>query len=38
MLKKIFRSQFGPLFALLFIVVLFAGADKAWSEGFLLSA
>jgi ribose transport system permease protein len=38
MLKKIFRSQFGPLFALLFIVVLFAGADKAWSEGFFLSA
>ena len=37
MLKKIFRSQFGPLFALLFIIVLFALADKIWGQGFFLS-
>jgi ribose transport system permease protein len=38
MLKKIFRSQLGPLLALLFIVLLFTVADKAWGEGFFLSA
>lgn len=38
MLKKIFRSQLGPLFALIFIVVLFAVADRIWGEGFFLSA
>lgn len=37
MLKKIFRSQLGPLFALLFIMVLFSVADKIWGEGFFLS-
>jgi len=37
MLKKVFRSQLGPLFALLFIIVLFSVADKIWSEGFFLS-
>lgn len=38
MLKRIFRSQFGPLFALLFIVVLFAVADRVWGQGVFLSA
>ena len=38
MLKKIFRSQLGPLVALLFIVGLFALADNAWGEGFFLTA
>ena len=38
MLKKIFRSQFGPLFALLFIILLFAAADKVWGQGFFVSA
>jgi ribose/xylose/arabinose/galactoside ABC-type transport system permease subunit len=38
MLKKIFRSQLGPLFALLFIVVLFASASWIWGGGFFVSA
>jgi ribose transport system permease protein len=38
MLKTLFRSQLGPLFALLFIIALFAAADKFWGEGFFLSA
>lgn len=38
MLKQIFRSQLGPLLALVFIVGLFTIADKAWGEGFFLSA
>ncbi len=38
MLKKIFRSQLGPLLALIFIVVLFTVADNLWSEGYFLSA
>lgn len=38
MLKTIFRSQLGPLLALLFIVGLFTLADNAWGEGFFLSA
>jgi ribose/xylose/arabinose/galactoside ABC-type transport system permease subunit len=38
MLKKVFRSQLGPLFALLFIIALFAIADRIWGEGFFLSA
>lgn len=38
MLKKIFRSQLGPLLALIFIVVLFTVADNVWSEGYFLSA
>jgi ribose transport system permease protein len=38
MLKTLFRSQLGPLFALLFIIALFAAADKLWGEGFFLSA
>lgn len=37
MLKKIFRSQLGPLFALLFIIALFAVADKVWSAGYFMS-
>ncbi|MFK8113919.1 MAG: ABC transporter permease [Rubripirellula sp.] len=37
MLKKLFRSQLGPLFALLFIIVLFSIADKAWGGGYFLS-
>ena len=38
MLKKVFRSQLGPLFALVFIVALFAVADRIWGAGFFLSA
>lgn len=38
MLKKIFRSQLGPLLALLVIVALFAIADSLWGEGYFLSA
>lgn len=38
MLKRLFRSQFGPLFALLFIIGLFAVADKIWGQGFFVSA
>ena len=37
MLKKVFRSQLGPLFALLFIIILFAVADRIWSGGFFLT-
>jgi ribose transport system permease protein len=37
MLNKIFRSQLGPLFALLCIVVMFAIADQNWSVGNFLS-
>ena len=37
MLNKIFRSQLGPLFALLCIVVMFAIADYKWSVGNFLS-
>jgi ribose/xylose/arabinose/galactoside ABC-type transport system permease subunit len=37
MLKKVFRSQLGPLFALLFIIILFAVADRIWSGGFFVS-
>ncbi len=37
MLKKIFRSQLGPLLALVFIVGLFTIADMVWGEGFFLS-
>ena len=37
MLKKVFRSQLGPLFALLFIMVLFAIADQVWGQGFFAS-
>jgi ribose transport system permease protein len=38
MLKSLFRSQFGPLIALVFIVALFGIADWIWSEGYFLSA
>ncbi len=38
MLKSIFRSQLGPLFALFFIVILFSIADYLFSEGFFFSA
>ena len=37
MLKKLFRSQIGPLLALVFIVLLFTIADNLWSEGYFLS-
>ncbi len=37
MLKKLFRSQIGPLLALLFIVMLFTVADNVWGEGVFLS-
>ncbi|MEM1070152.1 MAG: ABC transporter permease [Planctomycetota bacterium] len=37
MLKKIFRSQFGPLIALIVIFVLFTIADLIWSEGYFSS-
>lgn len=37
MLKKVFRSQLGPLFALLFIIILFAVADRIWSGGFFVT-
>ncbi len=36
-LKKIFRSQLGPLFALVFIVALFTIADNIWSQGYFFS-
>ena len=38
MLKKLFRSQLGPLFALLVIVLFFSVADYAFSEGYFFSA
>jgi len=37
MLNKLFRSQLGPLLALLVIVMLFAIADQVWGEGYFLS-
>lgn len=36
-LRRLFASQFGPVFALAFIVVLFTIADSIWSEGFFFS-
>ena len=36
--QKVFRSQLGPLFALLFIVMLFTIADNLLSEGYFFSA
>ena len=36
--KRLFSSQLGPVFALLFIVALFAVADRVWSDGFFLTA
>ncbi len=36
--KSVFRSQLGPLFALVFILLLFALADWKWSSGYFLSA
>jgi ribose transport system permease protein len=38
LLKSIFRSQLGPIFALVFILFLFAAADYKWSSGYFLSA
>ena len=37
LLRKLFRSQLGPVFALLFIVLLFTVADRMFSEGYFLS-
>ena len=37
-LKSIFQSQLGPIFALIFILLLFALADNKWSSGNYLSA
>lgn len=36
-IKKIFRSQLGPVFALIFIVAMFTIADNVWSQGFFFS-
>ncbi len=36
-LKKVILSQLGPVFAMLFIVVLFAIADKTWGQDAFLS-
>ena len=36
-MKNLFRSQLGPLFALLFIVMLFGIADRVYSDGAFLS-
>ncbi len=36
-LKTIFQSQLGPIFALAFILMLFAVADQRWSSGNYLS-
>ncbi len=38
LMKRLFRAQLGPLFALLLIMILFSVADKAWGEGYFLSA
>ena len=38
LLKRIFRSQLGPLLALVFIIVLFVVADKVYGQGYFLSA
>jgi ribose/xylose/arabinose/galactoside ABC-type transport system permease subunit len=37
-LKLMFRSQLGPVFALLLIVLLFGVADHVWSEGKFLTS
>ena len=37
MMKKLFQSQFGPVFALVMIVILFAFADNVWGQGSFLS-
>ncbi len=37
-LKKIFRSQLGPVFALIFIVLMFTVADNIWSQGYFFTA
>ena len=36
-IKRLFSSQLGPVFALIFIVALFGIADRIWGEGFFLS-
>ena len=37
LLIRLFRSQFGPVLALLFIVLLFTIADRVWGEGYFFS-
>ena len=38
LIKSAFRSQLGPIFALLFIVTVFAAAEYAWGNGKFLSS
>lgn len=35
--KRLFSSQLGPAFALIFIIALFGIADRIWGEGFFIS-
>lgn len=37
-IKTVFRSQLGPIFALAMILFLFAAADSQWGSGYFLSA
>lgn len=38
MLKNVFRSQLGPLFALLFILAMFTVADHVWGQGYFATS